>query len=76
MPFLRVKSFDQHIAQYLDEKLNYLGTGSTFTAISVDDIKNIFILYYSLTEQQQIVYYLDQQTYHIDTLISKSEKIP
>ncbi len=58
----------------LNEELNSIGTGSTYTAISVDDVKNTHILKIPLPEQQAIVDFLDRKTAQIDTLIAKKQR--
>lgn len=62
-----------YIALSLNDELNSIGTGSTYTAISVDEVRNVNILYLSITDQQAIATYLDRKTTQIDTLIKKKE---
>jgi len=52
--------------------LNSTGTGSTYTAISAEQVKNINIAFPSLEEQNQIAAYLDSKTEKIDKLITTS----
>ena len=58
----------------MNEELNSNGTGSTYTAISVDDVRNIYILNIPLPEQQAIADFLDRKTAQIDTLIEKKQR--
>ena len=58
----------------LNEELNSQGTGSTFTAISADDVGNLKIPSINSQEQGTIVKYLDHKTHLIDTLIEKKQK--
>ena len=58
----------------LNDELNSMGTGSTYTAISVDEVKNVFIPSISKTEQKAIAKFLDHKTKQIDTLIEKKQK--
>ncbi len=58
----------------IHDELNKIGTGSTYTAVSIDDIKNVFIPSIPPIEQQSIANYLDHKTQHIDTLIDKKQK--
>ncbi len=53
----------------LNKELNSLGTGSTYTAVSVDQVENVVILMPSNKEQQAIADYLDRETTRIDTLV-------
>ena len=59
----------------LNEELNKYGTGSTFTAISTEQIKNIFLPLLSWNEQMTIASFLDYQTTQIDKLITAKEKL-
>lgn len=58
----------------LNEELNSIGTGSTYTAISVDDVKNTHILKIPPPEQHAISDFLDRKTAQIDTLIEKKQR--
>src|SRR3989344_2700082 len=55
------------------QDLNSIGTGSTYTAISTDDVNNILLLLPKKTEQTQIVAYLDKATSKIDEAVKKIE---
>lgn len=57
----------------LYEELNSIGTGSTYRAISIDDIKNVSIPQPSKVIQQSISKYLNQKTNQIDTFIKKKQ---
>ena len=63
-----------YLALSLNDELNSIGTGSTYTAVSIDDIANVFIPKISPIEQQAIANYLDRKTRQIDTLIDKTQK--
>ncbi len=56
------------------EYLNSLGTGATFPEISKTVVENIVIPLAPLSEQQQIVSYLDSSFAHIDELKANAEK--
>jgi len=64
-----------YFALSLNSELKRIGTGSTYTAISVVDVENIFIPNISSTEQKSIAAYLDHKTAQIDDLISKKQKL-
>jgi type I restriction enzyme, S subunit len=59
----------------LNDELNSIGTGSTYTAISVDDVRDFKIPVISAEEQAVIVKFLDQQTAVLDTLIAKKRQL-
>ena len=58
----------------MHEELNSNGTGSTYTAISADDVRNTFIPNIPYSEQQAIADFLDRKTAQIDTLIEKKQR--
>ncbi|NCU31912.1 MAG: restriction endonuclease subunit S [Candidatus Moranbacteria bacterium] len=64
-----------HYIGFIKEELDSLSTGSTFKAINLDDVKNIFIPKIDINEQTQIANYLDHKTAQIDNLIAKKEKL-
>jgi type I restriction enzyme S subunit len=72
---IHISKFLYYYFQSLNEYLNSLGTGSTFTAISTTTLKDVFLPFISLPEQTQITKYLDYQTDIIDQLIQKKEKL-
>ena len=75
---VRNKNTDRHFLYYLlvtsNEYLNSLGTGSTYTAITVDDVRNISIPLPPLETQKQIADFLDNETTRIDMLITKKQR--
>lgn len=63
---------------YLSKSKNYLdslSTGSTFTAITVEDLRNLPYPKISNTELSQIATFLDNKTSQIDDLIAKKQKL-
>jgi len=52
-----------------------ISTGTTYSAISTDDVKNISVTVPLLEKQLQIANYLDQKTTKIDELLKKNEKL-
>jgi len=54
--------------------LNSIGTGSTYTAISTEDVMNLPMRYPPLPEQTAIANFLDNQTSKIDKTIQKIEE--
>ncbi len=63
---------------YLFKSKNYLdslSTGSTFTAITVEDLKNLPYPKIPIPEQSQIATFLDHKIRQIDDLIAKKQKL-
>jgi type I restriction enzyme S subunit len=56
------------------EELNRKATGSTFTAITVNTLANVLVSQAPLSEQQQIVDFLDYKTGQCDRFISNRQK--
>jgi len=56
-------------------ELNKLGTGSTYMAVTVDNVKNITIPKINIEDQKQIAKYLDHKTAQIDSLIEKKKRL-
>jgi type I restriction enzyme, S subunit len=58
-----------------NKELNSIGTGSTFKAISVDDVRNINLIYPTISEQTAIAHFLDYKLHKIDRFIRKKKKL-
>jgi type I restriction enzyme S subunit len=58
-------------SQYFDVYVQVMKTGTTFDGVSQTTIEKFKLLLPSLSEQQQIIKFLDQKTFTIDTLIKK-----
>jgi type I restriction enzyme S subunit len=56
-------------------ELNSIGTGSTYTAITADEVNNLLISYPPIAEQTSIANYLDRKTAQIHDLIAKKQKL-
>jgi restriction endonuclease S subunit len=56
-------------------KLQKISTGSTYEAVSTEDIKNLSIEYPDTKTQQKIADYLDKETARIDGLIESKEQM-
>jgi len=67
--------FNFFYLQMAKSYLDSLSTGSTFTAISVDDLKNLPYPKISSKEQTAIANFLDHKTRQIDYLIAKKERL-
>jgi type I restriction enzyme S subunit len=58
-----------------EAELNSVGTGSTYVAISTDDVSNLSLIVPSKDEQIQIAEYLDWHILKFDELIEESNKL-
>lgn len=57
------------------EQLQSVATGSTFKAVSAEQVSNLVCLHPQLTEQTQIAAFLDRETAKIDQLIDKQQQL-
>lgn len=58
-----------------NKELNSIGTGSTFKAISVSDVRNIKLILPPKSEQTAIANYLDQKLEKINRFITKKKQL-
>jgi type I restriction enzyme S subunit len=56
-------------------ELDSVSTGSTFEAVSVEQVENVTIYKPSISEQKTIANFLDHETAKIDTLIDKQQQL-
>ncbi|APR66272.1 hypothetical protein CN03_04575 [Thalassolituus oleivorans] len=56
-------------------ELAAVSTGSTFEAVSAEQVENVLIYLPHIFEQQKIAYFLDHETAKIDTLIEKQQQL-
>ncbi len=56
------------------EELQALGSGTTFLELSTESLKNFQVVLPPLSEQEQIVSFLDEKTSQIDQLVSIEQK--
>lgn len=63
-----------YIFNAIKEELHSIGTGSTYTAVSANDVKNLYIPNIPLLEQRSIIDFLNHKTSQIDTLIDKKKR--
>lgn len=56
-------------------QLDMNATGSTYVAVSVEDVANVEVSFPVLEYQRGIATYLDRETAHIDALISEKERM-
>ena len=59
----------------INDELNSIGTGSTYTAIAVEDVKNSSFVFPPIKEQTTIANFLDTKTTAIDQSISDKENL-
>lgn len=67
--------FTYYTSVCLHDELNSLGTGSTFKAISTEQILNTFIALPPKSEQTAIAAFLDRKTAEIDQLIADKKQL-
>ncbi|MCD6116778.1 restriction endonuclease subunit S [bacterium] len=74
---IRSKCYKYHYYLSLSfrEELERLGTGSTFKAVSTEQVENVFLPLPPPDEQTAIADYLDRKTAEIDELIVKKEQL-
>jgi len=61
--------------EYNKTQLNAMATGSTYEAVTINEVCNIEIAKPSENEQKWITNFLDRETAKLDTLIAKQEKL-
>jgi len=69
------KKYSYYRALCLSGELNRIATGSTYTAISVDEVNNVAIPDPAFDEQESLSNFLDLKTAQIDDLITKKERM-
>ena len=74
----RTSQLERHYAKYLLEvvrtELHVVATGSTYDAVTVDEVSNLTCVVPPLSEQVQIANFLDRKTEQIDELIRIKER--
>ena len=74
----RTNHLEQHYAKYLLEvvrtELHVVATGSTYDAVTVDEVSNLTCVVPPFSEQTQIANFLDRKTGQIDELIRIKER--
>ena len=74
----RTNQFERRYAKYLLEvvrtELHVIATGSTYEAVTVDEVSNLTCIVPRLSEQIQIANFLDRKTGQIDELIRIKER--
>jgi type I restriction enzyme S subunit len=71
------KSFHKYLyylSLSINDELNSIATGSTYTAVTADEVKNVFIPLLPSDEQKAIADFLDKKTALIDGLIEKKKR--
>ncbi|WP_339898325.1 restriction endonuclease subunit S [uncultured Gilvimarinus sp.] len=56
-------------------ELDAVSTGSTFEAVSAEQVENVVVYIPSISEQTQIANFLDRETAKIDALIEKQQRL-
>ena len=74
----RTNQLEHHYAKYLLEvvraELHTVATGSTYEAVTVDEVSNVTCVAPPLSEQTQIAKFLDRKTQQIDELIAAEQR--
>jgi type I restriction enzyme S subunit len=77
-----IKVSNNLVGQYLwwlipviRSELDSVSTGSTFDAVSAEEVQNVTFCQPSKAEQQKIANFLDHETAKIDTLIEKQQQL-
>ena len=66
--------FSWYLLQHVRTGLKLEATGSTYDAVSVEDVGNLLFVLPSSTEQHTIATFLDRETARIDGLIAKKQR--
>lgn len=67
--------FCRYTLEVMRWQLDAVSTGSTYEAVSANEVGNLFCILPSLDEQRRISSFLDRETAKIDALISKRERL-
>ena len=74
----RTNQLERHYAKYLLEvvrtELHVVATGTTYDAVTVDEVSNLTCVVPPFSEQKQIANFLDQKTQQIDALIAAEQR--
>lgn len=68
-----VTKYFYYMMSVFTEIFNLFGTGTTFKEISADNFANFSLPFPEITEQHQIVSYLDQKCTEVDAVIAKTK---
>jgi len=76
-PFIRQleRRYCNNLLQTAHSQLDSISTGSTYDAVSADDVSCLMLSVPSIEEQHRISYFLDRETAKIDALIEKKERL-
>ena len=69
------KKYSYYRALCLLDELNRIATGSTYTAVAVDQVNSVVVPNSAYDEQGILSNYLDRKTAQIDDLIAKKERM-
>lgn len=76
IPQSTVRGFEYYLLSGVPEELQSVVTGSTYDSVSTDDVKNFRVFLPPLSEQEEIVSYLNEKTSLIDEIIeNKTQRI-
>jgi type I restriction enzyme S subunit len=69
------REYCHYVLQIARCQLDAVAKGSTYDAVSADDVSSLLMLLPSIIEQHKIAAFLDRETVKIDTLIGKNERL-
>ena len=67
--------FARYLLEFVRLELNIVATGSTYEAVSVDEVGSLRCVLPPLKEQHTIANFLDRETAKIDALLAKKERL-
>ena len=69
------REYCHNVLQIARRQLNAVAKGSTYDAVSADDVSSLLLPLPSIIEQHKIAAFLDRETAKIDALIVKKERL-
>ena len=69
------RGYTRYLLEVVRTELNIVATGSTYDAVSVDEVSNMTCVQPTLDEQRAIAKFLDRETAKIDRFIADEEKL-
>ncbi|MBU1044086.1 MAG: restriction endonuclease subunit S [Candidatus Omnitrophica bacterium] len=69
------KKYSYYRVLCLSDELNRISTGSTYSAVSVEQVNNVVVPDPAFEEQEALSAFLDRKTIQIDDLIAKKERM-
>jgi type I restriction enzyme S subunit len=67
--------YARYVLEVVRLELDSIATGSTYEAVSVDEVKSLLFVQPPVREQERIAEFLDRETAKIDALVAKKERL-